>query len=75
MQCSRISLQKENHNAETQFREGRSTHQTIDGVRTLIQATLDQTQELVLIFVDLRKAFDSIRQAAIIDGMIEIGSS
>lgn len=66
MMCHRLQLHIKDLNAKTQFafRVGRSTQHAILGIRTLIQKAIDQKQELALVFVDLRKAFDSIPHAA-----------
>lgn len=61
--------------AQYGFREGRSVEQAILGVRTIIQKAIDQRKELVLVFVDLRKAFDSLPVNAIIKRLIELRCS
>ena len=46
-------------------RKGMSTEQAVLGIRRLIQMAIDQKLQIYLVFVDLRKAFDSLPRNAV----------
>ena len=52
-------------NFQFRFRKGRSTLQAIWGVREIIQDSRESREELVMVFIDLVKAFDSVDGEAI----------
>lgn len=57
------------------FREGYSSEQAILAVRHCIQQALNAEQTLVLIFVDLEKAFDSLPSDAIVKQLFDLRCS
>lgn len=60
--CDRLRCQLDGNISRSQhgFRTNLSTEQAILGVRSLIQYARDTKQSMVLIFIDLTKAFDTI---------------
>lgn len=57
------------------FMEGRSTEQAVLGVRAVIEKAIDQRKALMLMFVDIRKANDTLPVKAVINGLKELGCS
>lgn len=75
--CRRLKIQLTETLSDTQygFRERRSTEQAILRVRTVIRKALDQKKEVVLVFVDLQKAFDWLPTNTIVNRLIELNCS
>lgn len=71
MVCERLLAYSEPQMANTQtgFRRNLSTSQAILAARHLIQSARDQHSPLVLAFVDLKKAFDSVSHRAIMNAL------
>ena len=77
MVCSRLNVHIEKGISATQhgFRKGMSTEQAVLGIRRLIQMAIDQKSQIYLVFVDLRKAFDSLPRNAIMERLRELKTS
>ena len=75
--CQRLEKHLINPLSPTQygFREGYSSEQAILAIRRCIQLSLNENKPIVLIFVDLRKAFDSIPTQTIIKRLIDLNCS
>ncbi|MES9975007.1 MAG: reverse transcriptase domain-containing protein [Candidatus Thiodiazotropha sp.] len=75
--CQRLLAYSEPTLSDTQmgFRRYRSTMQAIVSLRHLIQNAIDQHTPLVMTFVDLKKAFDSVPHRAIYESLKSINCS
>ena len=55
------------------FRKGRGTKDNLFILHSLIERTRAQKKSLHLIFVDLRKAFDTVKRGKLWDAMTNLG--
>lgn len=74
MLCRRLKIHMATKFSKTQygFCERQSAEEAILWARTIVQKTLDERWELVLVFIDLRKAFDSLHITATVNRTIDI---
>ena len=61
--------------AQSGFRPGRSTHDHIFALRTIINRTLEAEKEIYIGFIDMEKAFDRVPRKRMWEGMLKIGIS
>ncbi|VUZ38557.1 unnamed protein product [Hymenolepis diminuta] len=75
--CGRLTAHMLNLLSPTQygFREGYSAEQAILAIRHCIQIAIDKNKPIVLIFVDLKKAFDSLPTHVIIKQLSDLRCS